>query len=110
MFWKKTQDKTKPLDGCCTKNQQIEMYRELYAKAAKERDEANARAKMLADQVDKAVRFAKEAQELTAKMSITNMRATSQLAACRQLLSRLGIACGPEFDWIKEEANDKEAV
>lgn len=47
MFLKKMHVRKRPLDGCCTKDQQIEIFRTLYAKAAKERDEAIAENKRL---------------------------------------------------------------
>lgn len=64
MFRKKKQIEKKLLDGCCTKDQQIEMYRTLYAKAAKERDEAVALAKTANKQSDALLAIAKEAVQL----------------------------------------------
>lgn len=39
-WWDRSVAKTVGLRGVCTKDQEIEIYRTLYAKAAKERDEA----------------------------------------------------------------------
>ena len=46
-WWDKSVARTAGLRGVCTKDQEIEIYRTLYAKAAKERDEANAENKKL---------------------------------------------------------------
>lgn len=49
MFLKKMRVRKRPLDGCCTKDEQIDVYRTLYAKAAKERDELRAENEKLRD-------------------------------------------------------------
>jgi len=46
-WWDKSVAKSAGLTGVCTKDEQIEIYQTLYARAAKERDEANARVRDL---------------------------------------------------------------
>lgn len=69
--------KTKhPLDGCCTKDQQIEMYRTLYAEAAKERDEARALVKKLDKLLDEAIKAGKTAVDVAGQIRKENERLT----------------------------------
>lgn len=49
--WNRSVAKTARLDCVCTKDQQIEVYRTLYAKAAKERDEAYAENRKLLNEL-----------------------------------------------------------
>ena len=80
------------------------MYRELYAKAAKERDEANARAKMLADQLDEAIAISKDTLELAVEIFADNKRLIAELTRCSNMLARLGIET--DVEWIKEQPKE----
>ena len=50
MLFKKAPVKKQPLDGFCSKDEQIDMLRTMYSKAAKERDEATKRVRELEDE------------------------------------------------------------
>ena len=122
MFWKKTKVKKQPLDGFCSNDQQIDMYRTLYAKAAKERDEAIAQIREAHElvekygkQVDEAIQCAKDALEFARRMMADNIRLTVQLAkvkheSCDWEKERESIDEIKEIDpcdWIKEEQKEE---
>ena len=112
MFRKKTHNR--PLQGCCSRGQEIEMWHEMYAKAAKERDEAMSlleKGRHLiqkqGEQFDQAIKCAKDALELAKRMSIENVRLMS-------LLQKAGIDFGEQCasfepcDWLKKDEEIKE--
>lgn len=108
MFWKKTKVKKQPLDGCCSKDEQIDMLRTLYAKAAKERDEANAVIEKLNKQFDDAIRLAKEALELAERQSLENNRLLAECLRARVHPKDIIKAIKDPCDWIKDEQKEEQ--
>lgn len=101
MFWKKKRVKDRTLGGCCTKEQQVEMYQTLYAKAARERDAANAMVRELRKQADDAFILSNDAMKLAAKILEDNRKLIAELARCHSFLGHFGIET--DMEWIKED-------
>ena len=105
MILKKMQIKKRELDGCCTKNQQIEMYQTLYAKAARERDAANAMVRELRKQADDAFVLSNDSMKLAAKILEDNRKLIAELARCHSILGQFGIESN--IEWIKEQPEEE---